>query len=684
MPLKRSLLTLSLIVLLVSNVFAATQVWEFAGWSGGGCFPNIEFDVKNEGRVYLTSDVAGIWRSDNLGEDWYSITNGLTNLMVAQLAVAPSDSNHLYASTNKGLFASKDAGQSWEPASNQDSRILFKRPANYKSIAIHPEDSSKVCVGTAKGQLFCSRNAGRRWQELDPKRAYIKESNPITVVLFNDAGTFLYVGGKHGLVTYDYASKKWHEMNESFENVTDLAWETQNPEKLYIVADHKLWISSDGARSWQVSSGEYKGHLFRIAVIKKEDGNQVIAASNHSWKGNVLRSNDDGASWEVLTKEIVPDLERNPTWAWADRKGKTNALKLSPHSDQIMFRTDWWGVWRSDDGGETWVEKINGAANTVASDIVVDGDNIYVASMDNGLLMSKNGGKLYKMLFPEQGYDDEKIGHIWRVALTPQRRIIATSSPWNKKVNQVIIKDKDREKFELIRAGLPEKRPKIETVWGEGYPRALAIDSQNPNNVYLGIDGEDGGGLFMSRDGGKAWQRSEGQPGSLRIYKGLAVDPLDSKRIYWGATGKKGGVYVSEDQGQTWQYTLKSCQWIFDLKVDKFGTVYAAGDCGGAAVYVSRNQGKAWRLLQKFKQHKSAESIAIAQSDANNIAVSTVSWSNDAPQKIFFTNNAGEDWQDITGDLPDGAGAAAMSFNDDGSQLYAARYAGSVWRSKVS
>jgi len=59
--------------------------------------------------------------------------------------------------------------------------------------------------------------------------------------------------------------------------------------------------------------------------------------------------------------------------------------------------------------------------------------------------------------------------------------------------------------------------------------------------------------------------------------------------------------------------------------------------------------------------------------------VSTVSWNN-KPCKIFLSIDSGKNWQDITADLPDGAGASSIAFDPKGKYLYIARYAGSVYR----
>ena len=66
-----------------SSDSARTVHWEFAGWYGGGTFSNSAFAHGKENIVYLTSDIAGIWKSIDLGEKWVPVNKGLRNLIVA-------------------------------------------------------------------------------------------------------------------------------------------------------------------------------------------------------------------------------------------------------------------------------------------------------------------------------------------------------------------------------------------------------------------------------------------------------------------------------------------------------------------------------------------------------------------------------------------------------------------------
>ncbi len=661
----------------------AEHGWEFSGWYGGGCFPNIEFDGKNEGRVYLVSDVTGIWKSDDRGEHWRFINRGLKNLIVSQIVVAPSDSNVLYAATKGGLFYSLNAGNSWNAADQRKGQITFSRPENYRSVAVSSEDPKTVCAGTAKGQVFCSDDYGRNWTDLDPNKKTLTDKKPITVLLFTPNSKRLLIGSNLGFMKYDFSSRIFYTYKESPKDITDmeLSWDNTT---VYAAAGGKLWLSYDSSKVWEMSKGQHKGNIFRIALqpSKVSDKNRVriYAVENEGWNGRIIFSDDQGKSWDESVAEVNPDRNADPTWSWANPKGKMTSLKIDPFDAEVMFETNWWGVFRSNNNGRTWNEKIVGAPNTVGSDIAVTANGVYVATMDNGLLKSDDGGKTYRPLFPVIGFDSAKNGHVWRVAVPGDKKIIATSSPWNEKVNQVIVSEDDGEHFQLVREGLPLTRPRQNTMWAEGYPRALSVDPQNSLRVYLGIDGDDGGGLFISDNGGRSWTRSAGQPDALRIYNALSVDPTDTNRIFWGACGKGGGVYRSLDQGKSWTHVLADMSWVFDLAINSEGTIYAAGDHNGPTIFVSRNHGKSWEILKHFDGNGPAEAVTVDPNNPQRLAVNAVLWGGNAATHIYLTQDGGKSWRELKDDLPDGAGAAAMAFSPDGKFLYMTRYAGSVYR----
>ncbi len=682
---------ISAVLILHLNLTSADEIenkslhWEFAGWYGGGFYPNIEFDPNTPNRVYLVSDVAGIWKSDDLGENWIPINNGLANLKVSFLGIAPSDSDILYAGTSTGLFRSKNQGNNWELCNTNSGKISFKRPHNYRSIAISKTNPGTLIVGTQEEELYFSDDFGNSWENIKTPETLSIKKTPVSALQFDSDEKGLYFALGQGFYYYSRENQSWKLLKNSTRQITDFFITKDHAPIIYLAGENFLFISKNGGKSWSSSSKIPKGIVYRVIVLTSKKKSVIAVVWNKYWNGGIYLSYDAGKSWENSINNFELNERLNPTRVWAKGEEMFVSLKANPFNPKVLFTTSIWGVFRSNDGGHHWKEKIKGAPNTVGSDIhITTGGEIYVATMDNGLLKSTDGGKNYKPLFPKEGYRNDINGHVWRVITNPKdpKIIIATSSPWNVDFNQVIISQDGGESFISVHDGLPIKRPKKNTMWEEGYPRAITLDPNHPWIAYLGIDGDDGGGFFVSHDAGWHWEYSKGQPGSKRIYNALAVDPTNSDRIFWGAYGEGGGIYVSEDKGETWEYVFKEMKKIFDLAINPAGWIYIAGDFNGPAVFISRDHGKNWSLLKKFPDGDAADALLIHPKNTKKIAVSAVKWFRNAKGKIYESEDGGQNWLEITGDLPPGEGAAAMAFNFKDSCLYITRYAGSIYKTK--
>jgi len=669
-------LVAAIVALLASALHASAEYeWQFAGWYGGGCYPNVAFDPHTPGRLYLTSDVAGLWRSDNRGDTWQFITRGLTNLVVTEVAISPSAPNVVYAATRGGIHYSTNAGDNWLKANDLDGRITFSRPENYRSVLVGTRDAATVCVGTALGEVFCSRDFGLTWSELTAARLNSLRS-PVVAVHYLPARFGLLAARDEGIEVYSFVHRAWSPATPRLRGITDVA---RTRAGFAVAAGGKVWLGDRTGQRWTPTTGKHPGRIYRV-----EQGplaSQIYAEWQDGWRGGLLVSRDAGASWESIGQVMHADIVADPTRSWAGPGSKSTSLKIDPHDPRTLVKTDWWGVWRSDDGGQTFTEKIVGAPNVVGADLAFSPDgSLWAATMDNGLLQSRDLGRTYQAIVPSTRYKDDLNGHVWRVLVVDKMTIIATSSPWNVGINQVLVSDDGGTTFRQSMTGLPATRPNQNTLWGQGYPRGLAYDTAQRPAIYLAIDGDDGGGLYISRDRGETWSRSPGQPTSLRIYNGLAVDPADPNYLYWGAVGDDGGIYRSRDGGLTWHGVLQKSRAIFDIRVAVDHAVYASGEQRGPVLFVSHDHGDTWRLLKKFAATGAAKAIATHPHDARIVAVSTIGWSDEAPQTIHISLDEGTSWTDATGNLPPGSGAAALTFTPDGRYLFASRAAGGIYR----
>lgn len=94
------------------------------------------------------------------------------------------------------------------------------------------------------------------------------------------------------------------------------------------------------------------------------------------------------------------------------------------------------------------------------------------------------------------------------------------------------------------------------------YIMKLAASPADDELIYAATNG---GGLYRTRDGGGYW--SDISPRTkFRHYYIVALDPLDSSRIYTG--GRETGLWVSHDRGDSWELLALPEASILSLVID--------------------------------------------------------------------------------------------------------------------
>lgn len=441
-----------------------------------------------------------------------------------------------------------------------------------------------------------------------------------------------------------------------------------------------IWKSADAGKTWtDVSQGLGKNFNVIETVVSPANPLDVFAISMEDWGGHFYSSQDGGQTW-TNSSQLAVDHDGNPTHLQGGDSAKTGMsapsnLAMNPKNPQELFiSANWRSCW-SDDGGKTWAERDRGADISCVYDIRFHKGRAYAAAMDEGAFVSPDNGKSWKQIAPTRN-DATLAGHCWRLAISDNNgvdRILATFSPWwNKYPNRVVISEDGGKTYQIATEGLPDYIPSANTMWGAGAARALAADPNDPNIVYLGIDGDphgknSGGGIFKSSDGGRTWKQLPNQPGSRRVFSGLAVDPTDSRRIYWAGCGSHGGLYRSDDGGGSWQHVFKNETWPFNVMVSDDGTVY----CPGRDLWRSADHGKTWKRLTKRADDGGViVGLACDSKDPKRIWHSVNFWDNSSRGGIFKSADAGETWTEITGNIPYRK-PVVLRFNPDAGELWA-------------
>jgi len=492
-----------------------------------------------------------------------------------------------------------------------------------------------------------------------------------------DPRIVMIASSSHGLYRSSDAGASWSRVGEPAK-ASCIAFAPSDGKIAYASFwDEKVARSADGGLTWtkcDASAFEAKRSI-RQVVVHPTDPNRAWCIGNIGWGGRVYRSTDGGASWKDCTK-TTRDLAANPTLPRepGGKMSKVTNIAVSPMNPDRLYISANWRCFLSDDGGSTWQERIAGADITCFTDIRFCGGTVYVTAMDEGLLCSDDRGATWRQLFPLR-WARTGSGHQWRCLVRDvdgHRRIVSTLSPWddNEHPNRVLVSDDGGSSFVNGYAGLPDYRPRPNTMWGQGYPRALAADPSDPNTLYLGIDGapekgREGGGVFKSTDGGRSWRRLASQPASRRMFYGLAVDPTDRARIYWGACGERGGLHRTSDGGASWEHVFDKETWVFNVEVAPSGAVY----CPGKNLWRSTDAGATWTKITSFSGMQ-ITGLAIDPRDERRIWLSRVTWGEAPVGGVWRTTDGGATWEDITAALPNPK-PLVLRYDPDARELWA-------------
>jgi hypothetical protein len=155
----------------LKNTQAITWVQRGPGNVGGRTRTLILDPDDATGNTWFAGSASGgIWKTSDKGASWQNLTQQIPNLSTTALAIAPLNTSVIYAGTGEGyggegmvagngIFISVDKGQNWGHISSTENDDRFRY---VNKIWVDPSDDSTLVVATNKG-IFKSVNAGQTW-----------------------------------------------------------------------------------------------------------------------------------------------------------------------------------------------------------------------------------------------------------------------------------------------------------------------------------------------------------------------------------------------------------------------------------------------------------------------------------------------------------------------------------------
>jgi photosystem II stability/assembly factor-like uncharacterized protein len=184
-----------------------------ASWqSAGGIFharlspTGLAVDPWNDQNVFARVLFERIYKSTDGGDTWHAVWSGMPDTAeVETMSIAPSDPARMYAGTDKGLYYSQNAGESWTPR-GLDTLTVF-------ALWIDPRDPNAVLAGATDG-LYRSADAGNAWTRIGLAQISV-------TAIVRAANGDLFAGTKYnGVWVSRDGAKNWTQLGSGLDHAS--------------------------------------------------------------------------------------------------------------------------------------------------------------------------------------------------------------------------------------------------------------------------------------------------------------------------------------------------------------------------------------------------------------------------------------------------------------------------------
>jgi photosystem II stability/assembly factor-like uncharacterized protein len=340
-----------------------------------------------------------------------------------------------------------------------------------------------------------------------------------------------------------------------------------------------LLRGDEGRREWRLEGPMLPGWEIYHAVLDPRDGVVYACTNSFAYGPTVHRSSDLGKTWERTESLGLPEdgeLKLERTWhVEPGHEEEPNTLWLGG-APGVLFR--------SDDGGKTWEPNSGllehptrerwqpGAGGMCCHSIQLDpGDRrrIIVGISAAGVFRSEDGGESWAPAnkgtaadFMPDKYPE--VGQcVHKVLLHSER----PGRLWQQNHCGVYRSDDYGESWERLDGnGLPSD-------FGFG----LALHPRDPDTAFVvpeesaenRVTADGRLGVWRTRDGGSTWElAADGLPERAWVAvlrEGMASDGLDPAGIYVGA--QSGSIFVSPDEGGSWLEAARDLPPVLSVEV---------------------------------------------------------------------------------------------------------------------
>ncbi len=315
-----------------------------------------------------------------------------------------------------------------------------------------------------------------------------------------------------------------------------------------------IWKTGDAGRTWQSVGDGLPPAIGALAIAPSAPDTiyvgtgQVAPRYDVASGRGVFKSTDGGKSWQALGLAATRDIGR----IWVDPRNPDVVVVAA--LGHLFGPNPERGIYRSTNGGKSWVHSLAINADTGAVDLAADPANpnlLYAAAWQmrgrpwmsyfeplvgpgSAIYRSSDGGATWTRL-TGNGWPQSPLGRIG---------LAVTHTPQGTRIYATVASEAQGGVWRSDDGGVHWQRVNADAdTFGNWYFSRLVVDPRNPDVVYSA-----GQSIRRSSDGGKTWMVVKGAPGG-DDYHFLWINP--ERPDHWITASDQGAV-VTVDDGKTW------------------------------------------------------------------------------------------------------------------------------------